>query len=127
MNRRELLHLGFSGLSVAACSRLGFSAQPPAADVHGQLLALAAEQEQQRRARFAAVQSRDELQSLQVSLRESFLRLIGGLPAANEPPSVQKLGEIAADDYLIEKLLIETLPGYFMPALLYRPKQIDGK
>lgn len=127
MNRRELLHLGFSGLSVAVCSRLGFSAQPPAADVHAQLLALAAEQEQQRRARFAAVQSHDDLQSLQASLRESFLRLIGGLPTAHEPPAVQKLDQIEADDYVVEKLLVETLHGYFMPALLYRPARIDGK
>ena len=127
MNRRHVLQLGLSGLAVAACHGIVFPAEPAALDVQEQLLAIANEQQRERRARFAAVQSQADLQMLQRSLRESFLRLIGGLPTSTEPPPVQKLGEIEADDYRVEKLLIESFPGYFVTALLYRPKQIDGR
>lgn len=127
MNRRQLLQLSLSGLGVAACTRLGYPAEPATLDVQEQLLALASAQQRERRARFAAVQSPADLQTLQTSLRESFLRLLGGLPETSPPPQVRKMGQIEADDYLIEKLLIESFPGYFVTALLYRPKHIEGK
>ena len=39
---------------------------------------------------------------------------------------MRKLGTIEADDYTIEKLAYESCPGYFVPALLYRPKNRAG-
>ena len=40
-------------------------------------------------------------------------------------PPVRTTGTIEADDYVIEKLAYESFPGYFVPALLYRPKNVD--
>jgi dienelactone hydrolase len=95
-------------------------------NIHQQLLELAARQEAQRRARFAAVKTQADLDDLQRSLRAKFLGLIGGLPESAGPPPVKKTGEILADAYSIEKLAFESLPGYYVSALLYRPRKISG-
>lgn len=93
-------------------------------DVHQQILKLAARQEATQRARFAAVRSKAELVALQQSLQESFLRLIGGLPAADGLPRVTTTGRIDGDGYWIEKLVYESFPGYYVSALIYRPTKI---
>src|SRR5262245_53947962 len=118
LSRREFLALG---LTASAALALAEDAKP--ANVHRQLLDLAARQEEQRRARFAAVKTRADLEALQKSLRESFLRLLDGLPESKDPPPARVTGQIEADDYLIEKLAFESFPGYFVSALLYRPKK----
>jgi dienelactone hydrolase/pimeloyl-ACP methyl ester carboxylesterase len=118
LSRREFLT---AGLALAGAPSL--AADAAGTDVHRQLLDLAARQEERRRARFAAVKSKADLESLQKDLRASFLRLIGGLPEAKGPPPIKALGRIDGDDYVIEKLAYESLPGYFVSALLYRPKK----
>ena len=122
LTRRELLWLG-----MAAASGLGFAEESGTVDLHQQRLDIAARFEKERRARFEAVKTPDALAALQASLRETFTRLIGGLPQAAGVPDVKKTGQIEADDYTIEKLALESLPGYFVPALLYRPRKLVGK
>ncbi len=125
LSRRHFLDLALTapvGLALASAAR---SASGPAVpDLHEHLLELAARQEAQRRARFAAVSSRDDLEALQTSLRQSFLGLLGGFPEKSVSPPVRIIGTIEAEDYAIEKLVYESFPGYFVSALLYRPKQI---
>src|SRR5262245_49348783 len=124
-SRRELLCLAMaSSVHVARAPAIYAQQQPP--DLHRQLLDLAARQQQQRRERFAAVTTPAQLESLQKSLRDDFLRLIGGLPTSNLPPPVNTTRGIEADDYSVEKLVFESFPGYFVPALLYRPKMGGG-
>ena len=115
--------------AAASASALAARGQAPLAtrvatkkDVHQQLLELAEHQQSERRARFAAIRTPAELTALQASLRENFLRLIGGLPAGNGPPPANATRAIEAEGYSIEKLVYESFPGYFVPALLYRPK-----
>ncbi len=83
-------------------------------------------QEAQRRARFAAIVSKADLDALQASLRETFLRLLDGFPEKTGAPPVRKTGTIEADDYVIEKLAYESFPGYFVSALLYKPKTVSA-
>ena len=118
----ELLLAGPAGL--ASVAALAARAKVSPVDLHQQILELAASQESARRASFAAITSRAGLQSLQSSLRETFLRLIDGFPANSGVPPVRKTGTIESDDYVIEKLVLEGSPGYFVPALLYMPKGI---
>jgi cephalosporin-C deacetylase-like acetyl esterase len=133
VSRRDLLAsaLAPAGLALAAASASGSSAPttdaPRSADVHQQILDLAARQEEQRRKRFRAVASKADLQALQASLRESFLHLIDGLPARGDTPPVRIIGTIEADDYAIDKLVYESFPGYFVTALLYRPKRSTSR
>jgi cephalosporin-C deacetylase-like acetyl esterase len=126
LTRRQFLYLGLAAPSLLGQVLAGFTAaaDAPSVNVHQQILELAARQEEQRRARFAAVKSKTDLEALQKSLRETFLRLIDGLPEATGAPPIRKTGQIAADDYLVEQFTYESFPGYFVPALLYKPKKI---
>ncbi len=126
LSRREFL-----GLSLAASASGLIPPMPLAADrsggnVHQQLLDLAARQQDQRRARFAAVKTRTDLEALQQSLRQSFLRLLDGLPEQKRAPLPFVTGIIEADDYRVEKLVFESFPDYFVSALLYKPKKITA-
>lgn len=101
-------------------------AQAPS-DVHRQVLDLAARQEGERRDRFAAVKTKTELDALQKSLRDKFLGLLDCLPHVQGAPPAKILGTIEADDHVIHKLVFESFPGYFVSALLYKPKKIAGR
>src|SRR5437899_872147 len=117
ISRRDLLGL-FALATVSSQTKPG----PVNVDVHKQLLELAANQEQRRRERFRAVATADELAALQRSLREAFLGLLDGLPPAAGPPPSRTTGRLEGDGYVVEKLVLESFPGYFVSALLYRPK-----
>jgi len=97
------------------------------ADVHQQLLDEAGQHEKARRARFAAVTSNADLKALQQALRSKFLPILDGLPEQRDPPPAKLTGKIEADDHVIEKLVFESLPGYYVPALLYRPRKSVGR
>ncbi len=108
-----------------ACAAPASAGQQP--DLHRQLLDLAGRQQTERRAHFAAVTSKEALEALQRSLREKFLKSFGGLPRGQGAPPAKVVGKIEAEDYVIEKLVFESHPGYFVPALLYRPRKITGR
>src|SRR5947207_12516837 len=95
-SRRDFLSLG-----LATCAGVadGAAARPAQANVHQQLLDLAARQQERRRARFATVRTKEELERLQKSLRRAFLGLLDGLPVASGPPPVKKIGRIEGDGY----------------------------
>jgi dienelactone hydrolase len=133
VSRRDFLAAGLApaGLSLASTMAAAPTAPEPAnpgsSDVHQQILDLAARQQERRRARFNAVATKADLEALQTSLREAFLRLLDGLPDKEGIPPVRTTGTIEADDYVIEKLAYESFPGYFVPALLYRPKGLSAR
>ena len=127
LSRRDFLDLALTfpaGLATAATIAAEPAASP--ANLHQQILELAAFQEQERRARFAAVKNKGDLDVLSSALRQAFRTLLGDLPDRQGVPPVQKTGTIEADDYLVEKLVFESFPGYFVPALLYKPKKINA-
>lgn len=121
LSRRELLLL-----AAAVSAGLVRADDAPADDLHQFLLDLAARDQASRRERFAAIKGVDELNALQATLRETFLRLLGGLPEHNGPPPATATGRIEGDGYTIEKLAFESFPGYFVTALLYRPAGVAG-
>src|SRR5262249_27734910 len=96
-------------------------------DLHQQLLDLAGRQQRERRTQFASITSKTGLETLQNSLREKFLKLLGGLPQSKGVPPAKVLGKIDAEDYVVEKLVLESFPGYFVSALLYKPKNITAR
>lgn len=118
ITRRELLLAGLA----AGCGLVqGADGLKPEADLHQRVLRLASAQNGRRKRRFAAVRSPSQLASLQHQLRSDFVALLGGLPETASAPAARKLGRLVADDYVIDKLLFESFPGYWVPALLYRP------
>ena len=90
-----------------------------------EFLDLAGKLQTERRARFQAVKTPAELEALQKDLREKFVRLLDGFPDVHGVPVVKVTGTIDADDYVVEKFVFESLPGYWAPALLYRPKKVE--
>jgi hypothetical protein len=49
------------------------------------------------------------------------LDALGGLPTYKGPLNARVTGSLRADGYVIEKVIYESLPGYFVTANLYRP------
>src|SRR5947208_1495637 len=96
LSRRDFLYLG---LAASAGLARGDETPPARANVHQQLLDLAAEQEKRRRARFAAVKSPADLEALQKELRQKFLALLDGLPPAAGAPPTMVTGRIEGDEY----------------------------
>src|SRR5437879_8817697 len=56
-------------------------------------------------------------------VREKILQILGGLPDYNGPLHARITGRIQAEGYGIEKIIFESLPGFFVTANLYRPNQ----
>lgn len=121
LSRRDLL-----GLGLLAATGLGFEEPPADDDLQQQLLDLAARFERERRARFAAIRTGEQLSAIQDSLRKTFRKLLGGLPERIGAPPSRELGRIDGGDYSVDKLVFESFPGYFVPALLYLPKERKG-
>ena len=88
-SRRDFLAFSLAASAGLAHGAPGGAGGGKPANVHQHLLDLAAAQEKQRRARFAAVKTRDDLAALQKSLRASFL----GRPAVRDV-----LGNIPEND-----------------------------
>ncbi len=56
-------------------------------------------------------------------VREKFMEILGGLPDYNGPLNPRVTGRIEHDSYTIEKVIFESLPGFFVTGNLYRPNQ----
>ena len=57
------------------------------------------------------------------SVRAKLLEILGGLPDDNGPLNPRITGHIQAESYTIEKVIFESLPGFYVTANLYRPNQ----
>ena len=57
------------------------------------------------------------------TVRETLLDIVGGLPDYNGPLNPRITGRIQAESYIIEKVIFESLPGFYVTANLYRPNQ----
>jgi cephalosporin-C deacetylase-like acetyl esterase len=126
LSRRQLIATSLIA-AAARPTRGGTGLDASQVDVHRQLLELAERQEAARRARFEAVRTRADLEGLQRDLRTLLVRAIGDFPEHGGAPPAHATGTIDAADYVVEKLVFESFPGYFVSSLLYRPKQAAGR
>jgi len=85
------------------------------------------EQDDARRAAFAAVRTEADLLAFQRDLRARLLDLIGGLPERRTPLNARVTGTVVRDGYRIEKVVFESLPGLHVTALLYVPDAPTGR
>src|SRR5699024_8330572 len=60
----------------------------------------------------------------QDEIRAAALAGVGGLPATGSPLEPEVVGSIAGDGFSVDKLIISSLPDYFVTANLYRPDGI---
>lgn len=84
---------------------------------------IAQQQLSKREAGIAKIQTVAEAESRKAAVRAKILELIGGLPDYNGPLNAKITGQIEAPGYLIEKVILESLPQFYITANLYRPKR----
>ncbi|MEO8127759.1 MAG: acetylxylan esterase [Bryobacteraceae bacterium] len=84
---------------------------------------IAQQQLDKREAEIAAIQTVAQAESRKKLVREKVLATMGGLPEYHGPLNARVTGTIQADGFVIEKIIYESLPGYFVTANLYRPNQ----
>lgn len=71
----------------------------------------------------AAVRTTEDAERRKHHVRAQILKALGGLPTYKGPLNPKITGRIQADGYIIEKVLYETLPNYYVTANLYRPNK----
>ncbi|MCX6047931.1 MAG: hypothetical protein NT075_22760, partial [Chloroflexi bacterium] len=64
----------------------------------------------------------EQFEARRAQVRARFLMAIGGLPESTGPLNAQCTGIIEQNRYTIEKLIYESLPNFYVTALLYVPK-----
>ena len=88
---------------------------------------LAWRQDDERRKRWEAIRTEQELLLLQQELRNRFLNMLGGLPTEKTPLNPQITGRIPMKGFHIERLIFESLPGVYVTALVYVPENGSAK
>jgi cephalosporin-C deacetylase-like acetyl esterase len=87
---------------------------------------IAQQQLDRREAAVKAVQTVEQAEARKREVRAKILALIGGLPDYTGPLNARETGRIERPRYIVEKVIFESLPQYYITANLYRPRQ-DGK
>ena len=82
---------------------------------------IAQRQLQTREDAIAKIRSVADAERRKQTVRETLLSLVGGLPDYNGPLNPRITGRIQAENYTIEKVIFESLPGFYVTADLYRP------
>ncbi|HUS08780.1 MAG TPA: acetylxylan esterase [Bryobacteraceae bacterium] len=68
-----------------------------------------------------AITTRDQAERRKQTVRAKVLELLGGLPTYNGPLNPRVTGRLDRGQYLIEKVIFDSLPGLHVTANLYRP------
>jgi pimeloyl-ACP methyl ester carboxylesterase len=84
-------------------------------------------QDDERRKRWEAIRTEQELLQLQQELRTHLLNMLGGLPTDRTPLHPRITGRIQMKGFHIEKLIFESLPGVYVTALIYVPENGAAK
>ena len=88
---------------------------------------LAWKQDNVRRENLRNIKTEKELLALQHATREKLLAMIGGLPEEKTPLRAQIQGKIQMNGFHVEKLVFESVPGFYVTALVYVPENRAAK
>jgi len=75
----------------------------------------------------AAITSVAQFEEQRRQVRQRFLDAIGGLPAERTPLEAVCTGNLNRGDFTIEKIVYQSLPGFYVTANLYLPQSLTGK
>ena len=98
----------------------GFAANAGRVKLDVYLDGIAADYIANRGAEVAAIQTRAEAEHRQAVVRKEIMFLIGPLPQRTAL-KVRLMGVTQADGFRIQKLILDSQPGFHIPALLYLP------
>jgi cephalosporin-C deacetylase-like acetyl esterase len=79
-----------------------------------------------RRTTLANLKSAADVTARANYVRAEFIKAIGGLPETRTPLNARITGTLVRDGYKIEKLIYESLPGFFVTANVYVPTNTPG-
>jgi cephalosporin-C deacetylase-like acetyl esterase len=100
------------------------SAQQQAPDPFLQWMDRIAQQQLDKRdSAIAAIHTVRDAERRKKWVRETLLDILGGLPNYHGPLNARITGRIRAQGFSIEKVLFESLPGFFVTADVYLPEQ----
>ncbi len=85
--------------------------------------AIAQQELEKRGLTISGIRTVPEAEDRKLFVRQELLKDLGGLPDYRGPLNARVTGEIHADSYNIEKVIYESLPGFYVTANLYRPNQ----
>lgn len=88
---------------------------------------LAWKQDEVRREQLKNIKDEHALLALQQSVRSKLLTMIGGLPEEKTVLRPQVLGNIQMNGFHIEKVVFESVPGFYVTALVYVPENGAAK
>ncbi|WP_292034304.1 MULTISPECIES: alpha/beta hydrolase family protein [unclassified Brevundimonas] len=74
-----------------------------------------------RRARVDAISDQRQAEAYQASFRLDAVRLMGGLPEARTPLRARTVGAISLDGFSLERVILESQPGFYLTANVYVP------
>ncbi len=110
---------------LAATTMLTAAAQAAEPSGRDQLIryidGLAERQLRAREVELAAIDTAAKMDARKAKLRQSILELIGGLPQERTALKTRSMGGYQGDGYRVEKVVYESLPGYFVTANVYVP------
>jgi dienelactone hydrolase len=119
-----------TGLLAAACLILGLS---PSSRAYCQAIpedsfltwmnAIAQRDLQQRTKTIGEIHTVADAEHRKQTVREELLRDMGGLPDYHGPLNSKITGQIHTASYSIEKVIYESLPGFYVTADIYRPNE----
>ncbi len=80
----------------------------------------------ERKAAISSLKSKADWMNRQTGVREKLLELIGPFPE-KIALNIRITGIIQKDGYRVEKLIYESLPGYYVTSALFIPDHLNGK
>jgi cephalosporin-C deacetylase-like acetyl esterase len=89
------------------------------------LLHRAQEQIRRTKAEKEAIHSVEQFEQRKLRLRKYFDELIGGMPAERTPLNAVCTGFVERDEYTIRKVVYQSLPGVYVTANLYVPRDAE--
>ncbi len=84
---------------------------------------IAQRQLEQRERAISEIRTMADADKRKQMVRKKLLEILGGLPTYSGPLNARITGRIEAESYTIEKVIFESLPGFYVTGNLYRPKQ----
>lgn len=87
---------------------------------------LAFEQLERRKTKMAQLSTPSDYLERQMLVKEKLNRLIGPMPEKT-PLNARTTGVIKQEDYIVEKVVYESTPGYYVTAALFLPRKRKGK
>lgn len=113
-------------LLLAAFSSLTLLAQAPESgpqqEFNQYLTGIARADLAKRDAVVAAIETREQAEKRKAEVRETVLRLLGGLPDQAGPLNAQVVGTLHENGFHVERLIYDSLPDFHVTADLYVPE-----